>query len=262
MLAEPVRRIRQRIFVDGVRLVGAGVGAHELIGFVEDLEHDVLRVRLEPVVDGGAFRGILAHRLLRRNRRIGVLRAADAPRLLRLEKHARGCGRAIADLTQVRDVVEDPEGAAMRADHDVVFVNHEIADGGRRHVGAQRMPVVAVVDGEINGPFRTRIQQAFALGILAHGVHGLVRGDAVDDEFPCEPAVVRAIDVGPKIAQAQLVDRSVDGVVVEVRGVELRDFVPRLQIGRRDVLPVPAAIAREVDESIVRSGPDGVEVLM
>ena len=54
------------------------------------------------------------------------------------------------DLPQRRDVVEDPEAAAVRADDDVVVVDHEIADRRGRHVQPQRLPVIAVVERDID----------------------------------------------------------------------------------------------------------------
>ena len=71
---------------------------------------------------------------------------------------------------------------------------------------------------------------------------------------------MRAIDVRLQIVQPQAVDGRIDGVVVEMRGVELRHLAPRRHARRRDVLPILAAVAGQVDQPIVGAGPDHVHV--
>ena len=138
-------------------------------------------------------------------------------------------------------------------------VHHQIADRRRRHVQAQRLPIVAVVEGDEDGEFGAGEEQAFADRVFADGVDGSI-GQAVDDLLPGGAAIVGAIDVGLEIVQAEAIDGGVDGVVVEVRGVELRHLAPGRHGGRRDVLPGLAAVAREVDQAIVGAGPDDVDV--
>ena len=72
------------------------------------------------------------------------------------------------DLAQRRDVVEDPEAAAVRADDQVVVLDDEVADRRRRHVQPQRLPVVAVVERDVDLRLGAGEQQALALRILAH----------------------------------------------------------------------------------------------
>ena len=89
---------------------------------------------------------ILTGGLLRGQRRIGPFVAPEAVRQLRLEQlgiSARGLG---VELTQRRHVVEDPERSPVRTDHNVVVVDHQITDRGRRHVEPKRLPVLAVVE--------------------------------------------------------------------------------------------------------------------
>ena len=49
--------------------------------------------------------------------------------------------------TSIRDLV---------VHHDVVAVDDEVADGGGGHVEPQRLPVVAVVEGDVDGALRPR----------------------------------------------------------------------------------------------------------
>ena len=53
------------------------------------------------------------------------------------------------------DVVENPEAAAVGADHQVVLVvigvDVEVADGGAGKVLPQRLPVIAIIEADIDG---------------------------------------------------------------------------------------------------------------
>ena len=76
--------------------------------------HGSLRGRAQQVADDDAVGRIRRRRLVGRQRRVGVLVPAEAPRRRRPEQkgRARDVGR---DLPQRRDVVENPEAAAVRA---------------------------------------------------------------------------------------------------------------------------------------------------
>jgi hypothetical protein len=83
---------------------------------------------------------------------------ASANRLLgREEIHGRGAdGLGVGgDLAQRRDVVENPEAAAVGGDDQVVLVvigvDVETADGSAGQVLAQRLPVIAVVEADVDG---------------------------------------------------------------------------------------------------------------
>src|SRR4029077_2521848 len=54
-------------------------------------------------------------------------------------------------------------------------------------------------------------------------------------------------------------DGGVHRVVVEARGIELRDFAPGCELGRSNVLPIFPAVASDPDQAIVRSGPESVD---
>ena len=100
-----------------------------------------------------------------------------------------GVGR---DLAQRRDVVENPEAAAVGADHQVVLVvigvDFEVADGGAGQVLAQRLPVIAIIEADIHRGLGSGEEQARLLGIDPQTVDpasgALVAGQAVDDAGP------------------------------------------------------------------------------
>ena len=50
----------------------------------------------------------------------------------------------------------------MGADYHVVIVNHEIADGSGGQIQLQRLPVIAIVEGDEHGAFGSGEEQALA----------------------------------------------------------------------------------------------------
>ncbi len=97
-------------------------------------------------------------------------------------------------------------------------------------------------------------------GIFAHGIDVFVVGNAGDDFRPGLAAIAGAQDVRAQVIETQRVDRRVGGVGIGVAGFEDRDFLPRGESRRRDVVPVRSAVGGEPDESVVGAGPDAVDV--
>jgi len=79
-----------------------------------------------------------------------------------------GGGYGRVDLPQWRDVVKDPERPAMRSDHQIVFVNYQIAYRRRRQIQLQRLPEIAIVKGNIHATLGGCIEQALAFRIFAN----------------------------------------------------------------------------------------------
>ena len=108
--------------------------------------------------------------------------------------------------------------------------------------------------------FGSSEKHSLADGIFADYVNGSVVGQAGGDFFPGLAAIVGAIDVRVQIVEAETIDCGVHAVGIEVRSVQLRDFTPGGEVGRRNFAPVLAAVAREPDEAVVGAGPDDVGV--
>ena len=130
------------------------------------------------VIEDGPVGRVGGEGLVGRKRRIGVGVALDADSRSRREK-MRFAGGQIFNFAQCGDVVENPEGASVGADDEIVVVNREIAHGGVRQIELQRLPMVAVVERNPNGIFGSGEQQSFADGIFADGVDGAEVGKAV-----------------------------------------------------------------------------------
>ena len=82
----------------------------------------------EPVIDHGAIGRVLARRLVGRQGRIGVHVPPNPPRVLRAIEVHRRRRHTRAHLPHRRDVVQDPERPAVRADDEVIVLDDQIAD--------------------------------------------------------------------------------------------------------------------------------------
>ena len=167
------------------------------------------RVR-EIVIEDRAIGRIGGSGFIRRKRRIGVGVALDAVGRSRREK-MRVATAGESDFPQRRDVIENPERAAMGGDDEIVVVNPEIAHGSVRQIQLQRLPVIAIVKRNPDGIFRAGKQQAFAHRIFAHRVDRAEIGQAGGDQLPGLAAIVRAVDVRMQVVDAEAADGGVGG---------------------------------------------------
>ena len=115
----------------------------------------------------------------------------------------------------------------MGGDVQIVAVHHDVANRGDRHVVLQRLPLRAVVEGNVDAQFGGGIEQPFGLRIFLNRVDEGAFGNAGDDVLPGLAAVVGAIDVRLVIGDAMAIDRGVGGLGIEVAGFDLRDLAPR-----------------------------------
>ena len=157
-------------------------------------------------------------------------------------------------------VVEDEVSAAVGCGDEVVVFDFEVADGAGGHVEAEGLPVVAVVEGDVDLGFGAGVEEAFAFGIFADGAGGGTVGNAVVDLLPGLTAVVGAEEMRAHVVEAQSVDSGVVGEGVEVAGVHVEDLPEGLQLGRSDVGPVGAAVGGGPDEAVVGAGPETIDV--
>ena len=151
--------------------------------------------------------------------------------------------RGLVDLPQRRDVVQDPEAAAMRPDDQVVVLDDEVADRRGRQVQPQRLPVVAVVERDIHRALGAGEQQALALRIFATTFTVSPSGMPLVMCVQVFAAVVGAEDMRPQVVEPERVDRRVGAERVGVRRVHERHLRPWRQLGRRDILPGVPAVA-------------------
>ena len=98
-------------------------------------------------------------------------------------------------LSQGRDVIQDPEAAAMGSDRQIIVFDDQVADRCGWHVEPERLPVFAIVEGNIDGALRSGEEQSFPLRVFAHDVHGLSVRNSFHDLLPGLTRVVGPINV-------------------------------------------------------------------
>src|ERR1041384_4166402 len=121
------------------------------------------------------------------------------------------------------------------------------------------MPRLAVSHRTENGQLRARKQQSLPLRIFFHCVDWSIR-QTLNDLYPRGAAVGRSEDVRLLIAEPDAVHGNVSRADIEMARVDLRDLAPRVNLRRRDVLPRFTAVTRDVDQAVVGSRPDRVDV--
>ena len=144
---------------------------HHRAGRIEHVQRDAIGGRAEPVVDDGAVERVLRVRDLRRERRVVVHVAPNARRHARREEMHRGRRdrrRGTAQLPQHGDVVDHPEPASVRGDEQVVVLDEQIAHRTVGQVVRERLPVLPIVERDMDAAFGAGEEQPLRARVLAH----------------------------------------------------------------------------------------------
>src|SRR5574340_1815845 len=83
-------------------------------------------------------------------------------------------------------------------------------------------------------------------------------GDAVHRELPMFAIVVGDVNVRLVIIEAMAVNRRIRGAGAEMPGFDNADLRPWRELGRRDVRPVLATVARDPDIAVIGAGPEQI----
>ena len=161
-------------------------------------------------------------------------------------------------LIQQRQVVQDPEGAALRCHHHLVLalVEGDVRDGHDGHVQLDGLPRVAAVERRVYAELGARHQQVAVAGILPDNPGEMIRGDARDDALPRLAVVGGLVQQRRKIIQLVLGGGEVRGGGVEGRGLDGVDARPLRQVLRGDVGPALAGVLGDVHQTVVGAHPD------
>ena len=87
----------------------------------------------------------------------------------------------------------------MSRSYQIVVLDYQITNGSGGHVETQRLPVVAIVKGDVNGALCSGKEQPFALRVLFDDVYGFAVGDSVSNLRPALSRVACAIDVRAQV---------------------------------------------------------------
>src|SRR5579864_2564181 len=94
----------------------------------------------------------------------------------------------------------------------VVAVDDEVAHGSGRQVELQRLPLVAIIERDVNRALGSGEEQAFTFAIFPDRVSRLVIGQTVGDLLPGLAAVVRAVDIRMQVIETETVDGRISGL--------------------------------------------------
>ena len=239
----------------------ARISVDELARGIQELKRQItLRPFFQPILDDSAVRRILADGREASQPASASASPFGADGRFRFEQtHVLRRGR-VPYLIQKREIVHDPERAALRG-HDqliVALVKRQVGDGHHGKVELDRLPVVTGIVGDINPEFRSGEEKTLAVRILTHHAGEVVTGNAVDDFRPALTEVGGLIEVRPEVIglvhrrgdvrRSGIVRRRVDGVDLD----PLRHDV----LGRRHVGPGLAAVPGQVHQAVIRADPD------
>src|SRR6476620_7732544 len=160
------------------------------------------------------------------------------------------------ELPKRRYVVENPECPAVRGRHQIIVLDHQIVHGRRGHVETQGLPRATLVAGEENAKFGAGKEQTSPDWIFTDDADISAFRNAGIDAGPTLAEIVGAIDVRAEVIEAMAIDRGVSCTGVKVRSINDADLAPVRKTLWRDVAPVLAAVAGELDQSAVRARPD------
>ena len=152
---------------------------HDFLVSIDNLQRDRASGRLEKIINDGARRRVLGGGFLWRNWSACERIVVDANGSRRMVKPECICLRGICSLPQRSDVVENPERASVRGNDQIFAVNREIANRCDRKIQLQRLPVVAVIEGNVNSELGSGKEQPLLLSIFANGARERVRGNAI-----------------------------------------------------------------------------------
>ena len=120
--------------------------------------------------------------------------------------------------------------------------------------------MIAVVERDVDRLLAPCEKKSALFRIFADGVDDAAGRNAIRDFHPALAAVARAENVRSQIVETERIDRRIGTLRIEMRGLHDRDFRPGHQLRRGDISPRFSAVGRDVDQSVVRAGPDAIDI--
>src|SRR5439155_12585284 len=255
-LREPTLRHGKKRVLLGF-FVFRGEAAHQLLLRIEDFQPHGGSRRLKKVVNHCASRRIFSRRFFGRKRRPYkcVIIYADG-RSGMVKPGTPSCFDGLGRLAEWGDVVENPEGATVRRDYQVIAVDREIANGTDRQIQLQRLPLVPVVERHVDTQFSTGEEQSSSPRVLANGPQEIRSRNAARDQLPGGGIVMRSIDIWCLIIEATPINNRVSEGRIKMGSFDQRNLAPFAKALRCDILPGFAAIAAEMNQSRIAPRPD------
>src|SRR5437867_2538946 len=105
----------------------------------------------------------------------------------------------------------------MSGNDQIIVFNDEIPDRGDRQIHLQRLPLVAVIEGDVDSVLSASKKQSFPYWIFAHNVDIGALRNAFCDFGPSLSQVVRAINIGLQVVRLMTIDGGVGSFCVKWR---------------------------------------------
>ena len=148
----------------------------------------------------------------------------------------------------------------MRGDHQVLPGRDDAVDRRHRQIEPERLPPPSAVERHVDAVLGAEVQQPRLPAILADGPREIAGGNAAHDLRPGLAGVIRAVDVRRTVGPLVAVRRDECGAGLVRRRLDQADAGEIGQVLRRHVVPRPAAVARHVDQPVVRARPHRLAV--
>src|SRR5579859_4460717 len=164
--------------------------------------------------------------------------------------------RSRVHLAEGTDVIERPKGAPVCGHDQVIAFYGEIVNGCGRQIEFQRLPAPAIIERNVNAVFRARIKQALALRIFSNSVRVTIVRQSRRDFRPRLAIIGRFEKVRMEVIQFVAVNGDVCCAGGVWRSIDDANQAPVPEFFGSDVGPVLAAIAGDMDESVVAPSPN------
>ena len=217
----------------------------------------------EPVVDQRAIGWIERVRHLGRKRRGRIHVAPEPDRVARLKQVSRLGRDSGRQLPEHREIVEHPDPSSVGADDQVVALDGDVPIRCVRQIQGERLPVVPIVEGDLDAALGSREQQPPLDRIgpdhPRHAAADFVCRQAGDDLRPGPAEIPGPVEVRRVVAQPDEFNGGIGGARLPRRRFDARDVRPAGigQPGDAHVSPGFAFVPREMNEAVAGPDPDG-----
>ena len=143
----------------------------------------------------------------------------------------------------------------MRGNHQIIVLYHQVVNRADRQIELQGLPMVAIIERDIDPQFRSGKQQPFADRVFADHPDIRSLGNAIGNLVPAFSVVVGAIDCRGNIVEAMAVNCGIRRSSFEMAGFKDADLAPLREACGRYIVPVFAVILGDLNQARVRPDP-------
>ncbi len=235
----------------------AAIPLHRAALGIDNFERDRRSgIGAKPEVNGGAVIGGIGH--FRR----GVERftaTLGTYHIRRREQMRRRGDDGRRQLAQRGKIIDDPEGATLRRDHEVVVAGLKIGNGRNGQATRHALPAFAPVERHEQSVLGARVEEVGALRILGYRAQRMIGGNAVGTVGQSRPAatiVVGAPEIWREVVESVGLHRHVGTSRLMRRERDLFHRAEPRHPRRSDLGPRRPAVARDVQATIVGADPE------